>query len=101
LANNPPAPDSTAWYWCAGFLVSGLAFLTIGLGLGRIGRAARQAELPPAEAAPAVAAVDQAAAARAPMMAVNPAAQAVAPQAAIPMANNAVPAAPAAPYQRG
>jgi hypothetical protein len=45
LYNNPPEPDSTAYYWCTGFLVTGLALLCIGLGLGRIGRAAQRAEL--------------------------------------------------------
>jgi hypothetical protein len=50
---------STVWYlyhrpmtspgsfWCAGFFLSGLVLLIIGLALGRIGRSAREAELPP------------------------------------------------------
>jgi hypothetical protein len=45
LGNNPPGPDSTAYYWCSGFLITGLTLLCIGLALGRIGRAAQRAEL--------------------------------------------------------
>src|SRR5439155_27120128 len=36
-----------AYYWCYGFLFTGLVLLIIGFTLGRIGRAARHAELPP------------------------------------------------------
>jgi hypothetical protein len=46
LYNNPPETH-TAYYWCSGFLVSGLTLVLIGLGLGRIGRSARGADLPP------------------------------------------------------
>ena|SRR6478672_5696671 len=48
LFNNPPETQ-TAYYWCTGFLMSGLTLVLIGLGLGRIGRSARSAELPPKE----------------------------------------------------
>jgi hypothetical protein len=62
--------DSPQWYWCYGFLLTGLVLMIIGFGLGRLGRAARTAELPPADekgstdhvpvAAPAVPAAPQA-----------------------------------------
>ena len=44
--NNPPATP-TAYYWCTGFLVTGLTLVCIGLALGRIGHAAKRADLPP------------------------------------------------------
>lgn len=47
LFNNPPETQ-TSYYWCTGFLVTGVALVFIGLGLGRIGRSARHADLPPA-----------------------------------------------------
>ncbi len=66
--------DTNAWYWCYGFLLTGLTLIVIGLALGRIGRSARHAELPPEEVTAAAARAEQNAAARAPMMApVNPA----------------------------
>jgi hypothetical protein len=46
LYNNSPDTNSV-YYWCTGFLVSGLTLVLIGLGLGRIGRSARGADLPP------------------------------------------------------
>jgi hypothetical protein len=73
LRHNPPAADST-WYWCYGFFLSGLALLIIGLAVGRIGRSARHAELPPEETTPVVVKAEPNAAARAPLIAgVNPA----------------------------
>jgi hypothetical protein len=48
LYNNPPETHSV-YYWCTGFLVSGLTLVVIGLGLGRIGRSARGADHPPVE----------------------------------------------------
>src|SRR5262245_24747081 len=63
LFNNPPAGHG-AYYWCGGFAVTGVALLVLGLGLGRLGRAARSAELPPAEVTSAVASAEQTAAAR-------------------------------------
>jgi len=51
LRNNPP--ESTAvYYLIGGLLVSGLALLGIGFGIGRIGRAARHADMPPEVATP-------------------------------------------------
>jgi hypothetical protein len=74
LRQNPPEHNSL-WYFCYGFLLTGLTLVIIGLGIGRIGRSARHAELPPEEVTGAVAEVDQTAAARAPMLApINPAA---------------------------
>jgi hypothetical protein len=45
LNNNPPETNRP-YYLCAGLLISGLTLLGIGLGLGRIGSSARQAEVP-------------------------------------------------------
>ena len=75
-------PPSTDWglFLVVGFLVTGLALLTIGLLLGPIGRAARHAELPPTEVTPAVAQAEQTAAAPPPtVVPVNPAPQAATP----------------------
>jgi hypothetical protein len=78
LRNNPDVRPST-WYFCTGFFLTGVTFLVIGLALGRIGRAARHAELPPPEVTAAETNVAQNAAARAPIIApVNPAVQPVA-----------------------
>src|SRR5580700_6817482 len=46
LFNNRPESNNV-YYWCAGFLVTGLTLVLIGFGLGRIGRAARHADVPP------------------------------------------------------
>ena len=73
LRQNPPE-NPHLWYFSYGFLLSGLALVIIGLGIGRIGRSARHAELPPEEVTGTVAQVDQSAAQRAPIIApVNPA----------------------------
>jgi hypothetical protein len=68
LYNHPPLHDAT-YYWCYGFFLTGLTLFIIGLTLGRIGRAARHAELPPAEATPAAKKAELDAAARAPVVA--------------------------------
>ena len=44
LWNNPPVTN-IPYYWCAGLAASGLILLLIGLGLGRIGRSARSADV--------------------------------------------------------
>jgi hypothetical protein len=93
LRNNPPERAGT-YYWCAGMFLTGLTILVIGLTLGRIGRAARHAELPPQEVTGVEAGIDQNAAARAPIIApVNPAVPGVmtnvpptAPNVAVPTA---------------
>lgn len=83
LSKHPPVSDST-WWWCYGFLLSGLALLIIGLFLGQIGRSARHAELPPEEVTPAAAKAEMNAAARAPMVApINPVQPVQAPTAQI------------------
>ena len=51
------------WFWVAGFFLSGLTFMFLGLVLGPLGRAARQAEMPPHDAMQAEAAIQQTAAA--------------------------------------
>jgi hypothetical protein len=38
------------YYWCAGFFFTGVTFIVIGLAVGRIGRQARHADIPPPEA---------------------------------------------------
>ena len=53
LFNNPPETHG-AYYWCAGFLVTGLILMLLGFGLGHIGRAAQRADLPPQQIGPAV-----------------------------------------------
>lgn len=53
LFNNPHT--ESAYYWCIGFLVTGLAIFVIGLSLGIISRAARNAEVPAGGAPAAVA----------------------------------------------
>ena len=96
MRSHPPAADST-WYWCYGFLLTGVALVVIGLAIGRIGRSARHAELPPDEVTPAVANTEQSAAERPPVIApVNPAIPA-APAAAGkgPLWSEAKPATPA------
>src|SRR5437667_6323304 len=64
LSLHPPANEAT-WYMCYGFLLSGLILVVIGLGIGRIGREARHAELPPEEVTTALSRAEQDAAARA------------------------------------
>jgi hypothetical protein len=94
LRRYPPANDTT-WFWCYGCLLTGLTLFVIGLALGRIGRAARHAELPPEELTPAVANVDQQLAPRAPVItpvaAVSPPVHADRPSAlpALPVAQRA------------
>ena len=79
LSNHPPQSDGT-WYWCYGFMLTGLTLIVLGLTIGQIGRQARHAELPPPEVTGVESQVEQNAASRAPMVApVNPAAAAVAP----------------------
>jgi hypothetical protein len=58
-----PSPHESTYYICTALLLTGCTLLLIGLGLGRIGRAARHAELPPPEVTPTVAQTDQTAAA--------------------------------------
>ncbi len=55
-------------YTCYGSLGTGLVLLVIGLAVGRIARAARQAELPPAEVTQAEGQISREAASRAPIV---------------------------------
>ncbi|VTU01884.1 unnamed protein product [Gemmataceae bacterium] len=56
-------------FWVIGLCLTGLTFVILGLLLGPLGRSARQAELPPAEALRAEAAIQQTAAANPPAVA--------------------------------
>lgn len=62
LMFTPESPLSK--FICASLFFSGVVLLIIGFAVGQIGRAARNAELPPKEATAAEARVDQLAAAR-------------------------------------
>jgi hypothetical protein len=48
LHNNPPVTNGP-YYFCGGLMASGLIMLLLGFGLGRLGRSAQHAELPPPE----------------------------------------------------
>ncbi len=50
-AKNPDASGDSSLFWVAGFFFSGLALLVIGILVGRIGRAAGEAEVAPSAAA--------------------------------------------------
>ncbi len=58
-----PPETGDGRFWVVGFLLTGLSLLAIGILLGKIGRAARSAELPPAEVTQAAARSEQTAAA--------------------------------------
>jgi hypothetical protein len=58
LEENPPI-NNAVWYFCYGFLLTGLALLVIGLGIGQIGRSARHADLPAAEVVQTAAEVEK------------------------------------------
>ncbi len=53
-------PENVARFFCVSLFFLGLAFLIIGFSVGYIGRAARQAELPPSEVMGEVARQEQA-----------------------------------------
>lgn len=97
LRNHTPGED-LRYYWCAGFFITGLVLVILGLAVGQIGRAARHAELPPPEVTPAAVNAEQEAAARAPIVTPNPAVPvnpaAVPPVAGVPVAPVATPVAP-------
>lgn len=77
--------NKSEWFWVAGFFLSGMTFVVLGFLLGPLGRAARQAELPPAEAMAAEAKIQNTAAANPPAV-MMPA-----------QSGQAAPASPAAP----
>jgi hypothetical protein len=46
MNRHPPQSDGP-FFWCYGFLLTGLTLIIIGLAVGRIGQSARTAEAPP------------------------------------------------------
>ena len=82
------------WFWVAGFFLTGITFVFLGLILGPLGRAARQAELPPVEATRAEAAIQQTAAANPPAVVAPQPAPGVAAVLPAPPANPAAPTQP-------
>jgi len=87
----------STWFWVAGFFLTGLTLVILGVILGPLGRAARRAELPPAEALRAEALIQQTAAANPPAIVMPAAGQAGLPVQNPATANPAMPATPAAP----
>lgn len=85
----------TTRFFLIGLVLTGVTFVFLGLTLGPLGRAARQAELPPADALHAEAVIQQTAAAHLPGAAVPAAGMPVAGMPAAPMA--AAPMAPVVP----
>ena len=83
LKAHPPECDAS-YYWCVGLALTGLTLVVIGFALGRIGRSAREAELPPKEATPQAIVADRPVDAQA-NLAQAPTVPA-APMAAVPMA---------------
>jgi hypothetical protein len=99
LASTPLTDGQRFWY--LGLLFTGITLLTVGFFLGRIGRAARKAELPPPEAQAQEASIQRTAAATMPAavnggMAVVPAGGTVAAPVAPGMPMPAAPVAPVA-----
>jgi len=45
IRTHPESASESAPWWCTGFFLSGLVLIIIGMALGRIGRAAREAEV--------------------------------------------------------
>jgi hypothetical protein len=92
----PFAEHERIWYFTTGLLLTGITLLVIGLALGRIGRAARHAEMPPPEVTPTVAQTDRIAAATGTPSPQNvqPGAPAASPPAAPAQPPVAIPVAP-------
>jgi hypothetical protein len=91
LHHYPPENDST-YYWCTGFMITGIALVILGLAVGQIGRSARHAELPPSEVISEHAQVQQPVAAAPPIDGpVTPAAPVVRPQAHVATSSGPVP----------
>ncbi len=63
MNSGNPADENHVWFWVAGFFLTGLVLVILGLVLGPLGRAAREAELPPLEATRAEAHIKETAAA--------------------------------------
>jgi hypothetical protein len=96
LKDHPPE-QAGMYYWCAGFFLTGLTLLVIGLALGRIGRAALHAELPPSEATPSPNKVGPTVAGPPQVIVPTPAAFVAVPPQAVP--NAPQPGLPAAPLR--
>src|SRR5262249_55512789 len=75
--------NRSQWFWLAGLFLTGATFVFLGLVLGPLGRAARKAELPPADAVNAEAAIQQTAAANPPAIIAPPGAAGVAAPGAV------------------
>ena len=88
-------PSNTTWFWLYGLFLTGLMLLVIGIMLGKIGQAARRAELPPSEALPAEAAIQQTAAANQPAITMPPGT--VVPGTVAPMVSQTAPSVIASP----
>jgi len=88
-----------AWFWVAGFFLTGVTLVFLGLILGPLGRAARHAELPPTEALRAEAAIQQTAAAHPPAVVMPTPNQQMGAQPQ-PTANPVMPATAATPPAR-
>ncbi|MBA4188087.1 MAG: hypothetical protein C0467_08710 [Planctomycetaceae bacterium] len=84
----------TGQFWVIGLVLTGLTFVILGLFLGPLGRSARQAELPPAEAIQAEANIQATAAANPPAVVAPGIAEAPLNHAAMSMPAVAPPAPP-------
>ncbi|HEX3147711.1 MAG TPA: hypothetical protein VHR66_06480 [Gemmataceae bacterium] len=92
------AISRNTWFWLVGLFLSGLTVIAIGFFLGRIGQAARKAELPPKEAQQQETNIQETAAAHPqPVMAGAIPGVGTAMAGAAPMMSNAMPAMPAQP----
>ena len=63
MNSGNPVDENHTWFWVVGFFLTGLVLIILGLVLGPLGRAAREAELPPPEATGAEAQIKETAAA--------------------------------------
>jgi heme/copper-type cytochrome/quinol oxidase subunit 1 len=96
MTDDNPGDDNTTWFWVAGFFLTGLVLIILGLVLGPLGRAARESELPPKDASRQEAQIqNQAAANPNPVVAGQAVGMAPAPVAQVPVA----PGTPAVPQQ--
>jgi len=77
--------SSTTHFWVIGLVLTGLTFVLLGLFLGRLGQAARAAELPPASVLHAETEIQKTAAVAAAAGAANPQPQASPQPASTPM----------------
>ena len=60
---RPRHHQRDTWFWLAGLFLTGLTLIVIGILLGEIGRSARKAEMPPADAQDQEATIQETAAA--------------------------------------